>query len=144
MRAYRVFRGRIRARGLFGEPCPVNLAFTIQDRSVEELMTSSPAGNPIDRPVVDTESVRHFCERNHIRKLSLFGSVLRDDFGPTSDIDVLVEFDPEHVPGLDFLTMQDELSEILGRRVDLNTPNSLSPYFRNKVLAEAEVKFAGT
>ena len=76
-----------------------------------------------------------------VRRLALFGSVLRDDFRPDSDVDVLVEFDPAHVPGLDFLEMQAELSRILGRQVDLFTPGFLSPYIRAQVLAEAEVQY---
>ena len=69
----------------------------------------------------------------------LFGSILRDDFSPESDVDVLVEFDPEHIPGWEFIDMQDELSELFGRPVDLNTYGFLSPHFRDKVLAHAEV-----
>ena len=87
------------------------------------------------------DRVADFCRRHHIRKFALFGSVLRDDFGPNSDVDVLVEFEPGHVPGLAFLAMEAELSEILGRKVDLNTPNFLSPYFRDLVLTEAEVYY---
>ena len=90
--------------------------------------------------VPDAE-IADFCERHHIRKLSFFGSVLRDDFGPESDIDVLVEFEPDHIPGLAFFGMQDELSEILGHKVDLHTPGFLSKYFRAKVLAEAEIQY---
>jgi len=82
-----------------------------------------------------------FCRRNRIRKLAFFGSVLRDDFRPNSDVDVLVEFEPGHVPGLKFFSMQRELSEMLGRKVDLNTPEDLSRYYRNEVLAEAEVQY---
>ena len=83
-----------------------------------------------------------FCEKNHIRKLSLFGSVLRDDFQTKSDVDVLVEFDPEHIPGLiRFCGMERELSELLGRRVDLNTPDCLSKYFKSQVLSEAQVQY---
>lgn len=84
-----------------------------------------------------------FCRRHHIRKLSLFGSVLRDDFAPGSDVDVLVEFEEGKVPGLFWLAgMEIELSEILdGRKVDLNTPKSLSRYFRQEVLAEAEPQY---
>lgn len=82
-----------------------------------------------------------FCRRHHIRRLALFGSALRDDFRPDSDVDVLVEFEPGHVPGLAFFTIETELSELLGRRVDLNTPQFLSPYFRDAVLAEAEVQY---
>lgn len=93
---------------------------------------------------IDQEKIADFCSRHHIRKLSFFGSVLREDFGPESDIDVLVEFEPGHTPGLAFITMQDELSEILGQKVDLNTPGFLSRYFRNQVLAEAEVLYDQT
>lgn len=88
---------------------------------------------------VDRKTIAAFCRRHHIRKLALFGSVLRDDFRPESDVDVLVEFEPGHVPGLAFFAVQRELSEILGRKVDLNTPQCLSRYYRDEVLAEAEV-----
>ncbi|MBM4437460.1 MAG: nucleotidyltransferase family protein [Actinobacteria bacterium] len=90
---------------------------------------------------VDRETVAAFCRHHHIRRLALFGSVLRDDLGPASDIDVLVEFDPAHIPGLAFFGMQDELTELFGRKVDLNTPNFLSTYFRDQVLAEAETLY---
>jgi uncharacterized protein len=76
---------------------------------------------------------------HYIRKLAVFGSVLHGDARPDSDLDALVEFDPGHVPGLAFFGMEQELSELLGRKVDLNTPQFLSPYFRDEVLAEAEV-----
>jgi predicted nucleotidyltransferase len=87
---------------------------------------------------VDRERIADFCRRHHIRRLAFFGSVLRDDFTPESDVDVLVEFEPGKTPGFAFFRMEEELSEILGRRVDLNTRNSLSKYFRDEVLAEAE------
>jgi uncharacterized protein len=90
------------------------------------------------RVQIDSRKVQAFCRRNHIRKLAFFGSVLRDDFGPDSDVDVLVEFEPGHIPGLAFLAMEQELSEIVGRKVDLNTRDFLSPYFRDRVLSEAE------
>jgi len=85
-----------------------------------------------------------FCQRYHIRKLALFGSVLRDDFTPDSDIDVLVEFEPGHTPGLSFFSMQEELSELLGRQADLNTYNFLSQYFRDRVVSEATVLYERT
>jgi len=85
--------------------------------------------------------IADFCRRHHIRRLAVFGSALREDFRPDSDVDVLVEFDPGHTPGLAFFGMEHELSELLGRKVDLNTPQFLSPYFRDKVLAEAEVQY---
>ncbi|MBI5566124.1 MAG: nucleotidyltransferase family protein [Chloroflexi bacterium] len=82
------------------------------------------------------DRIADFCRRNHIRKFSLFGSVVREDFRPDSDVDVLVEFEPEYVPGLSFFAMQLELSQILGRAVDLNTPQWLSPRFRDDVQRE--------
>ncbi|MFL6230551.1 MAG: nucleotidyltransferase family protein [Pyrinomonadaceae bacterium] len=87
--------------------------------------------------------IADFCRRYHIRKLSFFGSVLREDFRPDSDVDVLVEFEPEHVPGLFALAgMERELSSLLGnRKVDLRTPQDLSPYFRDEVVASAEVQY---
>ena len=82
--------------------------------------------------------MKEFCERNHIRKLSLFGSVLTTRFRPDSDLDMLVEFDPEHVPGLLTLAgMEIELSEKLGRKVDLRTAEDLSRYFRAEVVSAA-------
>jgi predicted nucleotidyltransferase len=86
------------------------------------------------------------CRRYHAQKLSLFGSVLRSDFGPQSDIDVLVEFDPQHVPGFFRLSeMADELSRIFdGRTVDLRTPQDLSRYFRSDVLAHAKVQYVAS
>lgn len=94
------------------------------------------------RIFVDRQKIRDLCRRHHIRRLALFGSVLRNDFGPESDIDVLVEFEPGHEPGLAFFSIEEEISRILGRKVDLNTPGFLSPYFRDQVLAEAEVQYA--
>ena len=90
---------------------------------------------------VNRRRIAAFCRKHHIRRLSLFGSVLREDFRPDSDVDVLVEFEPGHVPGLAFFAMEAELSEILGRKVDLNTSGFVSPYFRDQVLTEAEVQY---
>ncbi|MGH9837238.1 MAG: nucleotidyltransferase family protein [Blastocatellia bacterium] len=90
---------------------------------------------------VNRAKIAEFCRKHHIRRLAFFGSVLRDDFRPDSDVDVLVEFEPGHTPGLAFFAMEAELSEILGRKVDLNTPNFLSPYFRAQVEAEAEAQY---
>ncbi|MHC4253224.1 MAG: nucleotidyltransferase family protein [Planctomycetota bacterium] len=91
---------------------------------------------------IPREKIAEFCRRNHIRRLALFGSVLTDRFGPDSDIDVLVEFEPGHTPGYDFFTMESELTEIMGRKVDLNTPGFLSKYFREEVVAQAENLYA--
>lgn len=88
---------------------------------------------------IQQPQIADFCRRHHIRRLAFFGSVLRDDFSPESDVDVLVEFEPGHTPGLAFFAMQRELSQILGRKVDLNTAADLSPYFRQEVLDEVEV-----
>jgi uncharacterized protein len=86
--------------------------------------------------------INDFCHRHHIRKLSLFGSILRDDFRPDSDIDILVEFEPGKTPGLAIVTMQQELSELFnGRTIDLRTPQELSRYIRDRVLAEARVQY---
>jgi hypothetical protein len=90
---------------------------------------------------VDRKKIADFCRKHHIRRLAFFGSVLREDFRPDSDVDVLVEFEPGRVPGLAFFAMEQELSEILGRRVDLNTPQFVSPHFRERVLAEAEAQY---
>lgn len=90
---------------------------------------------------VPRKKIAAFCQRHHIRKLAFFGSVLREDFGPSSDIDVLVEFEPGHVPGLAFFSMQDELSQILGRKVDLNTQGFISKYFRDEVLRLSQVEY---
>jgi hypothetical protein len=91
---------------------------------------------------IPKQRIAEFCRRNHIRRLALFGSVLRDDFGPESDVDVLVEFEAGARVGLLRLAgMEIELGEILGRKVDLNTPGFLSDYFRDQVLAEAEVQY---
>jgi predicted nucleotidyltransferase len=87
---------------------------------------------------INRERIADFCRTNRIRRLALFGSVLRDDFRPDSDVDVLVEFEPDTHLGLRFFTLEMELSEIFGRKVDLNTPGFLSRYFRDEVLAEAE------
>ena len=93
---------------------------------------------------ISKEKIADFCRRHHIRRLALFGSVLRDDFGPESDIDVLVEFEPGTKVGLFKLyDLEQELSQILGgRKVEINTPTSLSKYFRDTVVAEAETLYA--
>ncbi len=92
--------------------------------------------------MIPPERLAGFCRKHHIVKLSFFGSVLRDDFGPQSDVDVLVEFDPAYVPGLlRFVGMQMELADLLGREVDLNTPNSLSHLLQQRILSEAEAQY---
>lgn len=89
---------------------------------------------------VDKAAIAEFCRKNGIRKLAIFGSALREDFGPQSDLDVLVEFQPGvHAGLLRLAHLEEELSQLLGRKVDLNTPGCLSPYFREEVLREAKV-----
>jgi predicted nucleotidyltransferase len=91
---------------------------------------------------IDRNQIADFCRYHHIRQLALFGSVLRDDFDANSDVDVLVDFEPGHVPGLRLIQMEDELSRLLGgRRVDLVTPKFLNRHIRDQVLADAEVQF---
>ena len=97
---------------------------------------------------ISGEKIAAFCRRNGIKRLALFGSVLRDDFTPESDVDVIVEFKPGKTPGLKFITMQDELSAIYGRKVDLHTfrgvasnPNWL---LRNEILNSAEAVYEQT
>ena len=87
------------------------------------------------------DRLAEFCRKRHIIKLSLFGSVLRDDFRPDSDVDVLVEFEPGKTPGFAFFGIQEDLSNMLGRKVDLNTPEDLSPYFRPQVVGEAKTLY---
>ncbi len=89
----------------------------------------------------DPERIAAFCRKHRIRRLAFFGSVLRDDFTPESDVDVLVEFEPGQEPGLAFFAMEEELSRILGRRVDLQTPGFLNPRYRSRVQREAEVAY---
>lgn len=92
---------------------------------------------------VDRRRIGEFCRRHHIRRLSLFGSVLRDDFRPDSDIDVLVDFEPGQVIGLRIIDIEDELSEILGgHKVDLVSEKYLNRHIRDRVLASAEVQYA--
>ena len=91
---------------------------------------------PID---LSNAEINQFYQRHYIKKLSLFGSVLRDDFTVKSDVDVLVEFELGKTPGLAIVRMEDELSHLLGRVVDLRTPADLSRYFRDRVLQEAMV-----
>lgn len=92
---------------------------------------------------IDRERVADFCRRHQVRRLALFGSVLRDDFRPDSDVDVLVDFAPEARAGLfEMARMEAELEELIGRKVDLRTPAELSRYFRDEVVAGAEVQYA--
>jgi hypothetical protein len=90
---------------------------------------------------IPREKIAAFCKQHHIQQLSIFGSALREDFSPGSDIDVLVEFEKGYEPGFEFFDMQAELSNLLGYKVDLNTPQFLSRYFRDTVIQQAEVQY---
>jgi hypothetical protein len=90
---------------------------------------------------VQQKEIEAFCRKNHILRLALFGSVVREDFRPDSDVDVLVEFEPGHVPGLAFFRMQEDLTQLLGRSVDLNTAACISPLFRKEVFKEAQLLY---
>ena len=92
---------------------------------------------------IPKEQLAQFCETYHVRRISLYGSALRDDFGPDSDIDILIDFEPGFKAGLlKMARMENELSDMLGRKVDLRTPGDLSRYFRQEVLESAEVAYA--
>lgn len=95
---------------------------------------------------IPKDKVAEFCRRNRIRRLALFGSVLRDDFGPESDVDVLVEFEPDARVGFfELYDMEQEIARLLGgRKVDLNTSKSLSKYFRDEIMQEAEEQYVQT
>ncbi len=91
---------------------------------------------------IDQAQLAEFCRRHHIRKLALFGSVLREDFSPASDVDVLVDFDPDFIPGFITLAgMEMELADLIGRKVDLLTPEDLSRYFRQQILKSAHTLY---
>jgi len=91
--------------------------------------------------ILPEQQISEFCRRNHIRRLAIFGSAPHRDSRPESDLDLLVEFEAGHTPGFKFFEMQEELSRIVGRKVDLNTPGFLSRYSRDKVVAEAQVLY---
>ena len=93
--------------------------------------------------MITDDKIREFCECHHIHRLAIFGSALRDDFGPESDVDVLVDFIPGYTPGFfGLFEMEDELSALFGgRKVDMRTPQDLSRYFRDEVVAKAEVQY---
>ena len=120
-------------------------------KEIRELMIHIPSAETLRQPAltdllnrrlkINKPALTGFCRQHHIQRLSLFGSVLRPDFKPESDIDVLVEFQPGKTPGfLKLAGMEDELSTVIGgRKVDLRTPQDLSPHFRDRVLKEAKV-----
>ena len=95
------------------------------------------------QPAISPDQIAPFCRKHGVARLALFGSVLRDDFGPESDVDVLVEFAPGKTPGLfRFAGMELELTQMFGRTVHLCTPNDISRYIRDQVLREARLQYA--
>ncbi len=96
----------------------------------------------MSRLAIPQEQLAAYCRKHHIRRLSLFGSVLGGTARPDSDVDLLVEFEPGRTPGFGIVTMEDELSALLGRKVDLRTPGDLSRHFVDAVLCTAEVQYA--
>jgi predicted nucleotidyltransferase len=93
---------------------------------------------------IPSQKIEQFCKRHHIRRLSFFGSVVRDDFGPHSDIDVLVEFETGYTPGYDFFLIEAELSKLLSRQVDLQTPGFLSDHILQTAISEAITAYEQT
>jgi predicted nucleotidyltransferase len=91
----------------------------------------------MQRTLISPELIKTFCQKHHIRRMAFFGSVVRDDFGPESDVDVLVEFENGHTPGLDFFLMEAELSDLLGRKADLQTRKFISLDILKNALSEA-------
>jgi hypothetical protein len=145
-----IIRRTVRGRQVYFQAnpeCPIfheiknMMAWMAKNRALWE----SPSGGSFPKKkhfAISGPTLAEFCRRNHITSLSLFGSVLREDFRPDSDIDVLVEFEPNHVPGFAIVAMENELSRLAGRKVDLRTPRDLSRYFREQVIREAEVRYA--
>lgn len=113
-----------------------------EHRPLPAAAESVPADQVTRRLAVSPSVLAEFCRRRHIKRLLLFGSVLRADFGPASDVDVLVEFEPGRVPGLAFFAIQDELAALLGRPTDLVTAGSVDRYLRDRVLQEAQEVYA--
>ena len=91
---------------------------------------------------INRDLLRDVCKRWHITKLSVFGSALRDDFGPENDVDVLIEFDPEHIPGWEIVDVGDDLSRVFGGRyVDMVFPESVLPRLKDRILGNAVVQY---
>ena len=115
---------------------------SVPDTIPSQGAATASTGRAGQRIAVPRRRIASFCRRHYIARLAFFGSVLRNDFRPDSDVDVLVEFEPGYVPGFAIVAMENELSRILGRKVDLRTPADLSRYFREQVVREAQVQYA--
>jgi predicted nucleotidyltransferase len=119
--------------------CPI---FTELKRLAVRGIFSSSTFRRNSNVEVPRNELATFCRRHHIKRLSFFGSVLREDSRSDSDVDVLVEFEPGHTPGWDIVSIEDELSSILSRKVDMHTRDDLSRYFRDRVVREAKVQYS--
>lgn len=117
---------------------------SILDTTSSHAAVTTSTGRVSQRIAVPQRRIASFCQRHHITRLAFFGSILRDDFRPDSDIDVLVEFEPGHVPGFAIVEIENELSRMLGSKVDMRTPKDLSRHFREQVIREAKVQYAAT
>lgn len=90
--------------------------------------------------LLNEEKIKDFCHKHHLTYFALFGSILNSNFSNESDVDILIKFEQKHIPHLlAFVDMEFELADIVGRKVDLKTPNDLSPYFRDDVLSKAKI-----
>jgi len=128
---------------LFSELQSVVIKTSGSRKTIRAPITKQGSVVPKQNLVVPEKEIAEFCRRHHINRLAFFGSVLRNDFSPDSDIDVVVEFEPGYVPGFAIVAMENELSHILGRKVDMRTPKDLSRHFRERVVREARVQYYG-
>jgi uncharacterized protein len=126
--------------------CPIfsDLKSILRKTSGVADIVSEPFDLVAQRFSIPKNRLEEYCRRHHIKKLALFGSVLRNDFHPGSDVDVLVEFEPGHVPGFAIIDMESELSQLIEHKVDLRTPGDLSRYFRDRVIREARLQYVET
>ena len=116
--------------------------FGVSKPSVEEILYKAIEMFDLSE-YIPSQRLEEFCRKHHISKLALYGSALKNRLKADSDIDMLVEFDNDHIPGLmDIAGMEIELSEMIGRKVDLRTPDELSRYFTSDVLSKAKVEYA--
>ncbi len=139
-----IIRRTVRGRQVYYQANSESPVFPELKSLIMKVTPSPPASKRKSKIPIPRQKLADFCKRHHIRRLALFGSVLQDNFRPDSDVDVLVEFEPGHTPGLlKLTTMESELSTIFkGRQIDLRTPQELSRYFRDSVVREAEVCYA--
>ena len=139
-----VVRRSVQGRQVYYQANPDSPVFQELKGLVEKTAIATGSGKAAAHIAIPDRKLAGFCRRHHITRLAFFGSVLREDFRSDSDVDVLVEFEPGHVPGFGIVDMETEVSHILGRKVDLRTPGDLSRHFRSEVVREAEVHYSAT